>query len=211
MRATTRFVLSAAALAAFASAPAPRALGQDAAIIEATRKERERRAGEEARRLASWELRMLEQRKLPEQRRDLNLAWAQIREDYRQLQVVNNDLARAVSAGAALDLKYVAKSASEIRKRAARLKENMVLPEAEKATPPPGPGAGGEAERLKSSLAALDSLVMEFVNNPIFERAKTADVKMSAKARRDLEVIIELSEQIKKSSERLGKAGPKAP
>ena len=211
MKAATGLVLRAAVAVALASALAPQALGQDARVIEATRKERERRAGEEAQRLASWELRMLEQRKLPQQRKDLNLAWAQIREDYKQLQVVNNDLARAVSEGGALDFKYVAKSASEIKKRAARLKENMVLPEAEKPQGPPGQEAGGEAERLKSSLTALDNLILAFVNNPIFERAKTADVQMSAKARRDLEEIIELSEQIKKSSERLSKGAPKSP
>lgn len=209
MKALTRFVLRATALVAFASALAPQALGQDARVIEATRKERERRAGEEAQRLASWELRMLEQRKLPQQRKDLNLAWAQIRDDYKQLQVVNNDLARAVSAGGALDFKYVAKSASEIRKRAARLKENMVLPEPEKPSGPPRPEAGAEAERLKSSLSTLDKLILDFVNNPIFERAKTADVQMSAKARRDLDDIIGLSDHIRKSSEKLSKSAPK--
>lgn len=209
MKAATRFALRAASFVALATALAPQALGQDAAIIEATRKERERRAGEEARRLASWELRMLEQRKLPEQRKDLNLAWAQIREDYKQLQVVNNDLARAVSGGAALDFKYVAKSASEIRKRAARLRENMVLPEVEKPSGPAKEEAG--AERLKSALSTLDQLVLDFVNNPIFERARTADVQMSTKARRDLESIIELSDHIKKSSERLSKGAQKSP
>ncbi|HWS56704.1 MAG TPA: hypothetical protein VN228_21390 [Pyrinomonadaceae bacterium] len=209
MRALTGFMLRAAAVAAFASALAPQAVAQDARVIEATRKERERRAGEEAQRLASWELRLLEQRKQPQQRRDLNLAWAQIREDYRQLQVVNNELARAVSGGGALDLRHVAKSASEIRKRAARLRENMVLPEPEKQAGEPKPEAGAEAERLKSSLTTLDKLILDFVNNPIFERTRTADVQMSAKARQDLDGIIELSEQIRKSSERLSKGARK--
>src|SRR5689334_5222975 len=57
-----------------------------------------------------------------ERRREPRLAFAQIREDFLRLQVVNNDLARAVSGGGQLDLKLVAKSASEIKKRAERLK-----------------------------------------------------------------------------------------
>ena len=209
MRTSTVFVLRAAALVAFASALSPQAPAQDSRILEAKRAEMERRAGEDARRLASWELRLLEQRKLPNQRRDLNLAWAQIREDYRQIQVVNNDLARLVSDGGALDLKHVAKSVSEIKKRAVRLRENMVLPEPAKAAERPKPPSGPEAEQLKSSLSALDGLILAFVNNPIFEQARVADVQMSAKARRDLEDIIEVSEQIKKSSEKLKKFAEK--
>ncbi len=208
MRTSTKFMLRAAAVVAFAAALSPQALGQGDQVDQAKRAEMERRAGEDARRLASWELRLLEQRKLPE-RRDINLAWAQIREDYRQIQVVNNDLAKSLAGGGALDFQYVAKSVSEIRKRAVRLRENMVLPDPAKPAARPAPPSGPEAEQLKSSLLALDKLILDFVNNPIFERAKVADVQMSAKARRDLEDIIEVSEQIKKSSERLKKLAPK--
>jgi citrate lyase gamma subunit len=132
--------------------------------------------------------------------------YAQISEDFLQLQVVNSKLMQAVLDGGALDLTFVAKSASEIKKRAGRLKENLLLPEPEKGSKRPTVEVGAEAVQLRSSLSALGELIYGFVRNPVFKEANVADVQMLAKARRDLEVIIELSAQVKKSSEKLHKA-----
>ena len=41
--------------------------------------------------------------------------------------------------------------------------------------------------------------------NPMFKEVKVVDAQWSAKARRDLEDIIELSDGIKRSSKKLGK------
>ncbi|MBA3768848.1 MAG: hypothetical protein H0W99_18085 [Acidobacteria bacterium] len=202
--------MRAAALVAFAFGLSPLASGQNKEYEDAMRAEQQRRAGENERRLSSWELQMAEKRRPPAQQRDASLAYAQIREDYKQIQIVNNDLARSVSAARGiLDFKYVAKSVSDIKKRALRLKENLVLPEAKESVERSRPEVGTETEKLKSSLSVLDKLILGFVNNPIFEQAKTVDVQISAKARRDLEEIIEVSDQIKKSSEKLQKVAQK--
>jgi hypothetical protein len=114
-----------------------------------------------------------------------------------------------VSRGGALDFNFIVKSVSEIRTRAARLKENLVLPEPKAPSERTMPEVGTETHQLKSSLTVLDKLVIEFVENPIFLRPTVVNVPMSAKARRDLEKIIEMCEQIKKSSEKLKKATQK--
>lgn len=209
---TFGFLLRAAALVAFASALSPLALGQTAQQVEdAKAAERLSRDGLNERRIASWELRMAEVRRPPEQRRDASLAYTQIRDDYRQLQIVNNDLAKTVDSSPGLDLKYIEKSVSEIKKRAARLKENLMLPEeTQKATEQrPRPDIGEDLKRMRASLVVLDNLVMGFVNNSIFDQTKAVNLQAGIKARRDLEEIIELSEQIKKSSERLKNAPQK--
>lgn len=131
---------------------------------------------------------------------------AQVSEDFLRLQVVNSELMQAVLGGGALDLAFVAKSASEIRKRAGRLKDNLMLPEPEKGSRRPAVEVGAEAAQLKSSLSALGELIYGFVRNPVFKEANVADVQMLGKARSDLEAIIELSGQVKKSSEKLQKA-----
>lgn len=131
---------------------------------------------------------------------------AQVSEDFLRIQVVNSELMQAVSGGGALDLTFVAKSASEIRKRAGRLKDNLMLPEPEKGTERPAVEVGAEARQLRSALSALGELIYWFVRNPVFKEANVADVQMLAKARRDLEEIIELSGQVRKSSEKLRKA-----
>ncbi|HKS30254.1 MAG TPA: hypothetical protein VJS44_20685 [Pyrinomonadaceae bacterium] len=206
MRSLLRFLLPGAAALLFSIALSPLVYGQSAQqkMEEAMRSEAERRAGEEERRIAAWELRMAEVRRPPTQRRDATLAYTQIRDDYKQLQVVNNDLARAVDASPTLDLKYIEKSVSEIKKRAARLKENLMLPEGQK---PQEVRAKQEIaanpRQMKSSLVVLDNLVMAFVNNSIFDQTKKVDIEQAAKARHALEEIIELSEQIKRCGEKL--------
>jgi hypothetical protein len=202
----------AASAAAFACAFSPLAFGQTQQQIEdAKQAELIRRAGENERRIASWELRMAEVRRPPTQRRDATLAYAQIREDYKQIQISNNDLLRLVGAGGPLDLKVVTKSVSDIRNRASRLKENLRLPEPQKTAERPKPEALMETAQIKSSLSRLDALIFEFVNNPIFDHAKTVNIEQAAKARRNLEEIIEISDQIKKSSEKLKTLAQKTP
>src|ERR1044072_6650458 len=49
------------------------------------------------------------------EQREPRLAFAQISDRFLHLQVVNNDLAKAVAGSEQLDLKLVAKSASEIK------------------------------------------------------------------------------------------------
>ena len=156
-------------------------------------------------------LRMLEKQfRSPAERHEPQLALTQIREDFWHIQVVNKDVAQAVLSGASLDPKFIAKSAAEIKKRAGRLKYNLVLPEPEKGTKRPKAEVGAEPVQLKSSLSALGELILGFVNNPVFKSAGVVDAELSVKARRDLEGIIELSEGIKKSSEILNKVAQKS-
>ena len=128
----------------------------------------------------------------------------QIREDFLRIQVIDRKLIQATAGGDVLDLGLVARSASEIKKRSRRLKENLALPRPE--APPAGrSGTGVEAtsERLRTSISDLSNLIDEFVSNPMFEQSKLVDARLSGKARQDLEAIIELSGQIKRGSEKL--------
>lgn len=204
MRTLARFLLQCAGMVLFLFALSPAVYCQTSQQVEeAKRIEMERRAGENERRMAAWELRMAEVRRPPTQRRDSALAYTQIREDYKQLQIVNNDLARSVDSSPTLDLKYIEKSVSEIKKRAVRLKENLMLPEGEKSAQQVRPEIAPNPKQLKSSLVVLDNLIMEFVNNSIFDQTKKVDLQQGAKARRALDEIIEISEQIKKCGEKL--------
>ena len=132
----------------------------------------------------------------------------QINEDFLRIQMVNNALARAVASGEELDLKLVAQAASEIRKRAGRLKENLILPE--NVEPRPKGSDVIEPGQLKTSLVALDRLIVSFVSNPGFRSVGVVDPRWSVGARRDLEEIIELSARLKKSCEHLHKAAQKS-
>jgi hypothetical protein len=135
------------------------------------------------------------------------LAHLKIEEDFKLLQVLNNYLSEAVVSASALNYRQVKRDASEIRKCVARLKVNLSLPEAEKDEK----AKKSEElflipQELPLAIKMLDAVVKSFVLNPIFQQPGVLDVEYSAAARRDLERIGSLSEQIRRRAESLGKA-----
>ena len=183
-----------------------RGVGNSAEVERLERERRDRQMREADLSERQFLLRTMEPDRRPAGPPAPRLALAQIREDFVRLQVLNNDLARAVSRGDALDLKLVSKSAAEIRKLATRLRDNLVLPE------PAGEGVRPEATaapppaQLATALSALDGLILKFVDDVASRGVYRLDAQSSAKARHGLEAIIELSAQVKKASERLGKS-----
>jgi hypothetical protein len=130
----------------------------------------------------------------------------EIRDDFLQIQVVDRKLVTAVTAGIDSDFKLVTKLTGEINKRSRRLKGNLALPRPPASQPEPvAKTAEGSFERLRSSLGVLSNLIESFVSNPMFEHSKVLDQALSDKASRDLLAIIQLSGDIKRSSERLRK------
>lgn len=139
------------------------------------------------------------------EQREPRLAFAQIKEDFVRLQVVNNDLAKTVSGGGRLDLKLVTKSASEIKKRAERLKDNLALPDETGGVKIPASAPPADLEQLRTALSRLDGIVLRFANTLHAQGIRRFDAEFSARLRRDLEAISSLSERIKKSSEKLAR------
>ena len=154
------------------------------------------------------EMRMIEQALMEGSSRKVKryppLVLDQIREDFLRIQVIDRKLMQATVVGDTLDLDLVARSAGEIRKRSSRLKENLALPQPEA---PPAKrslfAVEAKSERLRLSLSDLSNLIEEFVSNPMFEQSKLVDARLSGKARQDIEAIIELSRQIRRSSQKL--------
>jgi pectate lyase len=150
-------------------------------------------------------------RRGPENQRRLILV--QIKEDFLQIQIVNDDLQRQASRADSIDFNAVAKSASEITSRAERLKDNLALPEIKKTRAPretPRSNPEASLEQLRWSLSVLSNSIKEFVENPVFARAGVVDAKLSAEASDDLAQIIEASRQVKRASEKLMRARPQS-
>jgi hypothetical protein len=215
MNSLSRFVLRSAACVVFAPALALNTLGQQQSPrpggttdAENSRREAERRAMEREKRDRQFTLRSVESEagRRPDEPAEPRLDLPQILEDFKLLQVVSHDLVQTSSTAEALDLKSVAKAASEIRKRAERLSANLVLPKPEKRDKRARPEAVSEAAELKRTLVTLDELIAGFAHNPVFRDVNIVDAELSAKARRDLDDIIELSGLLKKSCERMDKA-----
>lgn len=123
------------------------------------------------------------------------LAEAQIRADFRQLQISNNQMqARAAESGTRDQ--SLLKPLAEIRRCARRLKANLVL-SAAKGT---AKAAGAQEPAAETSpavlLQGLDESVKSFVRNPMFGSVKVLDVQLTQRAAADLERVITLSEAL---------------
>ena len=134
----------------------------------------------------------------------------QVQEDFTSIQVVNNKMMRAVFIDKSLDYKLIAATAEEIRKRALRLKVNLVLPKVADKEKNPDYQAPSDDEQLKAALLTLDRSIMSFVKNPLFKMNNVIDQKLASEAGRDLESIIEFSEAVRKNVQKLGKTAKRA-
>ncbi len=142
----------------------------------------------------------------PEQAR---LALAQIGEDYRHIQVINNQMLKAAASKGALDYKNISETTREIGKRAARLKSNLVLPAPEGPSKRWAYGRARDGAQVKAALIRLDDLIMRFIMSPFFRNRDVVDARAGAKASGDLDEIIELSRLISEDAARLGKGAGK--
>lgn len=142
----------------------------------------------------------------PVDERTVKAAAEQLNSDFKRVQVIRNELARAATSGSALDYRRVSDEAAEVRKRSVRMQTLLAL-RAE------GDGAKQQREddaiaydeaHLREALARLCKRIDSFVANPHFKSPGVVDVDSTAKAARDLREVIALSERIKGSAERLG-------
>ena len=125
--------------------------------------------------------------------------FAQIREDFTRLQVINNEMMRTVFEKGNVDRKLIAATSAEINKRAVRLSSNLALPESDDNASKRKPDDAPNDSSLTAGLLALDRSIMSFIANPLFSQPKVVDSQNALKARSDLNVIIRLSEHLKKS------------
>ena len=132
----------------------------------------------------------------------------QLNEDFKRVQVIRNELARAVTSGSALDYKHVSEEAAEVRKRSLRMQTYLALREERDASKRQHDDEETDADApdeksLRDSLVRLCHRIDSFVANPRFKSPDVVNVDANEKAARDLREIIALSRRIKGGAERL--------
>ena len=128
-------------------------------------------------------------------RREKLLAQLALKNDFRKLQIVNNDLMKRVfkpSASQAITQKEIRSSLGEIKKLAERLRSNFGLPKMEADEP-----ANNLA--LKPGLLQLDQALMSFVDNPLLGELRVYDTELATQAARDLSDVARIAEALRKS------------
>src|SRR5438552_10914518 len=146
-----------------------------------------------------------------ENQKRLQAAIVNMKDDYKRIQVLRNDIARNLVARKPIEYKLVAEQTAEINRRASRLNVYMQarVPEEQK----PSTADELKNEEMVGALVKLCKLIDSFTENPALKNAATIDSKEIAKAKenranadRDLLAIIKLSASIQKKSENSGTA-----
>lgn len=133
--------------------------------------------------------------------REARILLATLKDDFRQLQIVNNDLMQRTLIESrrnpeAISNKEIRSSLGEMQKRADRLRTNLRLPEIQ-ISKPEGQELASVPD-LSKGLLALDQSVMKFVKNPIFQQPGILDAEKSTSAAQDLSRILRLTEVLRK-------------
>jgi len=138
-------------------------------------------------------------------RRGAEAAAEQMREDFKNIQVLRNKLARHLLSEATLDYKFIADEAKEINKLAERLKARLLREAPEEEKKEPVKQAEFDGGGLKDALVRMCQRIDSFTENPVFKLPDVVDVEQSAKAGHDLLEVIQLSGDIRKAAENKAK------
>ena len=142
-------------------------------------------------------------KRINERRRNL---FPQINEDFQRIQVIHNEMVRMLQPDKNFDYGRLAELSDDMKKRTARLRTNLALPEPEKTREQANHTETVDDGHLKNTIADLHDLVVSFVGNPIFKNLGVVDSKVVEGASRNLADIIAVSDEIKRDARILGKS-----
>jgi hypothetical protein len=131
--------------------------------------------------------------------------YQKIKDDFRDLQSLNNKMMADAWMQEALDYPSIADAVSKIRGKASDLKDGLSLPDSETSQTTSQLPAVTSVRQFREELLLLDKTIMRFVNNPVFKAANTMDVSLAKKARADLEQVISLTVDLKQNAQKLRK------
>ena len=145
----------------------------------------------------------------PKDQRTAEAAAEQLREDFRNIQILRNKLVRHLQSDKPLDYKFIAAETNEVNRRAGRLKTHLLREAAGSDKKDAETPVEIGDEQLKDALVTMCKRIDSFTESPVFKVPEVVNVEQSAKANRDLRHIILLSGGIKRTAERLNKSHKK--
>lgn len=138
-------------------------------------------------------------------RRDFETGAKQMREDFKAIQVMRNNVARHLLSEKPLDYKFIAAETEAINKRANRLRAFLITASVEGEKKEENKALELGDNQMKGALVAMCKRIDSFTENPVFKRPEVVDAPQSAKAGSDLRDIILLSDGIVKLAGKLSK------
>ncbi len=137
-------------------------------------------------------------------KRRVNAAIEKIKEDYKHIQIVRNEIVRSILANKPFEYRLVSEQAGDVRKRADRLKTCLVAAAREESEKSRANEVYfNDQQQMKSALVRLCNLIISVVENPVLKTPGTTDLQQSKQLATDLLNIIDLSSSIKRSADKL--------
>ena len=132
---------------------------------------------------------------------------AEVEQDFQRILILNNELARFLLNNRPLNFEFVSDATAEIKKRASHLQKTLAL---NKPDDDPNQAKRNDFpdERVRDGVAVLCSHIKNFVTNPVIDKPGTVNAPQLLRARRDLQNIIEVSSNLRKTADRLKKSSP---
>jgi hypothetical protein len=127
-----------------------------------------------------------------------------LKTDFRRLQTIDNEMMREVSTSLTLNYAKIADAVGEMSQCAKRLKANMPVLISPDVEEDPKIQEAVDDTQLKRSLTKLDDAVSDFVKS-----MSVVEAKNSGKAATDLNSVIQLSDNVKRSVQKLSKFAEK--
>ena len=138
--------------------------------------------------------------------KDSKTILAEVNEDLERLRAINDEFKRASSSSESLNYKSIAENSVEIKKRGTRLRADLAgLPKPDKEEKHSKQNIPSDEPEMRSLLSTVNTVMTGFLANPVFSDMGALDNQLALKARIDLDYLIELSDVIKKGSEKLRK------
>lgn len=128
-----------------------------------------------------------------------------IKDDFKDLQSLNNKMMADAWLQDTLDYSSIAEMVSKIRSKAKDLKDGLSLPESEKPQTALKMPTVTTVRQFREELLLLDKTILRFVTNPVFQANNTVDVNLAKKASEDLEQVILLAVDLKQNAQKLRK------
>lgn len=142
--------------------------------------------------------------KIDEQRLEADIG--KVKEDFKRIQIVRNEMVRNLLAKKPFDYNLISTETEEINRRANRLKKFLMPPVPEGDKEDSKNQIEFDKTQMEDALVRLCNLIANFVDNPVLKTPGRVDVEESTRAGGDLLSIIALSDNIKRSAEKLNKA-----
>ncbi|HET7287737.1 MAG TPA: hypothetical protein VFI71_09720, partial [Pyrinomonadaceae bacterium] len=153
-----------------------------------------------------WQLRNFgNEPNAPKDRRQVEALMAQTEEDFNRILTLHNEIARALTSKNDLDYHFVSEATAEIHKRASRVQSSLALRPSPEETLELEKSAAPKDLPVKEELVKLCHQIRSFVTNPSIENPNTINAEQMAKARKDLETVIQISERIRKDADKLSR------